>query len=177
MNADTSQAVRPLTRTRQFRQFTNEPVSQEQLTALAEAARWTGSGGNWQPWRLIIVTDEQLLRQIAEAALPQTRSLMTAMAAIAIALPREPGKDVITAYDEGRLAERVLVAASMLGIGTGIGWIRDEFRENVDRLLGTPADRFVRTIIAIGHPTQQARAYKQAPGEARLPLDELVTWR
>jgi nitroreductase len=169
--------VRPLVRTRQFREFTSEPVGEDQLRALAEVARWTGSGGNWQPWRLVIVRDEALLRRLAGIGMPQTRSLHTAMAAMAISLPNDPEKTVITAYDEGRLAERVLVGATMLGLGAGIAWIREPFRGQVNEALGLTDDRFVRTIIAIGHPTDTARAFKQAPGEARVPLDELLTWR
>jgi nitroreductase len=170
-------SVRPLIKTRQYREFTDEPVDRDSLTALAEVVRWTGSGGNWQPWRLVIVTDVALLRQLAELGMPQTRSLHTAMAAMAVSLPADPDKTVITAYDEGRMVERVLVGATMLGLGGGIGWIREPVRAPINAALGLGDDRFVRTIVAIGHPTENARAYRQPPGEARLPLEDLVTWR
>ena len=39
---------------------------------------------------------------------------------IAIVLPDEQGQAVSHAYDEGRAAERILIAASMLGLGAGI---------------------------------------------------------
>jgi len=169
--------VRPIVRTRQFREFTSEPVSEEQLQALAEVARWTGSGGNSQPWRFVVVRDEPLLRRMAGIAMPQTRSLNTAMAAIAISLPNDPDAEVISAFDEGRVAERLLVAAGMLGLGAGIAWVRDQFRADMDRALGVGDDRFVRTIIAVGHPTDAARALRQPAGRARLPLDQLTTWR
>jgi hypothetical protein len=32
----------------------------------------------------------------------------------------------------------------------------------------------VRTLMALGHPTAEARKPKSAPGEARLPRDEVV---
>ena len=174
---DSIDAVRALTRVRQYREFTDQAVDEEQLRAIAEVARWTGSGGNWQPWRLTIVRDVPLLRQIAEIAMPQTRSLRTAMAAIAISLPSDPDKVVITAYDEGRCAERILVAASTLGLGAGVAWIYEKFRAEIQQLLGIAEGRFVRTIVAVGHPTDAARAPRSQPGEARLPLDELVSWR
>jgi nitroreductase len=173
---DPVEAVRPLIRTRQYREYTSEPVSEDQIRAIAEVARWTGSAGNWQPWRLTIVRDVPLIRQVAEIALPQTRSLQTAMAAIAISLPSDPEKVVVTTYDEGRCAERILIAASTIGLGAGIGWIYEKFRAEIQGLLGIPDDRFVRTIIAVGHPTDSARAPRSQPGEARLPLDDLVTW-
>ena len=173
----TSDSVRSLIRTKQYREFTPELVDEGQLRTLAEVARWTGSGGNSQPWRFVIVRDEPTIRRMAEIGMPQTRALHTATAALAISLPNDPESEVITAYDEGRVAERVLIAASSLGLGAGITWVRGQFRSEISRVLGVGDDRFVRTIIAIGHPTDAARAPRAAPGQARLPLDQLVTWR
>ena len=34
--------------------------------------------------------------------------------------------------------------------------------------------RFVRTIVVVGNPTEAARAPKSAPGQARLPRDQVV---
>ena len=169
--------LRPLIRTRQYREFTTDAVADDELRALAQVWRWSGSSSNSQPWRFVVVRDESILRQIAEVAAPQTRALRTAMAAIAISMPSDPSRAVSHAYDEGRVAERILVAASMLGLGAGITWVRDEFRSQVGSLLGVGDDRFVRTIMAIGHPTEQARLPRTAPGAARHPFDELVEWR
>src|SRR4029079_4310824 len=83
--------VRPLLRVRQTRQFTEEAPTDAELAAIADVARWSGSGTNRQPWRFIVVRDVQALRQIHDAGLPQTRSLATARAAIAIALPGDDG--------------------------------------------------------------------------------------
>ncbi|HEY3071199.1 MAG TPA: hypothetical protein VGJ46_00145, partial [Candidatus Limnocylindrales bacterium] len=111
---------------------------------------------------------------IAEGGLPQTRSLRTAMGAVAIVLPEEPGRQLSRAYDDGRAAERMLIAASMLGLGGGIAWIRPDVRDLVRNLLALPVDRFVRTIVALGHPTEAARRPKSAPGKGRLPREELI---
>jgi nitroreductase len=170
-------SIHPLIRTRQYREFTSEPLTDEELRTFAEAARWTGSGGNSQPWRFVVVRDVALLRRIGAIAMPQTRSLNTATAALAISMPNDPESEVISAYDEGRVAERVLIAASMLNLGAGITWIREQFRREIEQLLGLGDDRFVRTIVALGHPTDAARAPRSDPGQARRPLDELVTWR
>ena len=37
-----------------------------------------------------------------------------------------------------------------------------------------PADWFIRTIVAIGHPSEAAKRPKNAPGEARKPASETV---
>lgn len=144
------------------------------LDALADVARWTGSSRNTQPWRFIVVTNESTIREIAAIGLPQTRSLRTATAAIAIVLPAEEGRDVGHAYDDGRVAERILIGAGLLDLGAGIAWVRSDVRSQVGALLGLPPDRYIRTIVALGHPTEAARQPKSPPGEARLPRDETV---
>jgi nitroreductase len=165
--------VRQLLRTRQFREFTPEPPTDAQLGAMTEVARWSGSSRNSQPWRFIVIRDREVLRRIHEAGLPQTRSLETAPAAIAIVLSGDPA-DLDHAFDEGRAAERLLVAANVLGLGAGVAWIFVPVRPLVADLLGLPPDRFVRTIVPVGHPTDAARRPKSAPGTARLPASETV---
>ncbi|MDP8904698.1 MAG: nitroreductase family protein [Chloroflexota bacterium] len=174
---DSLERVRPLIRTRQYRQFTDEPVSDEILHALTEVARWSGSSRNTQPWRFIVLRDQSLIRELWQAGVPQTRSLETATAAIAVSMPQDEGRAAGLAYDEGRAAERILIAASMLGIGAGICWVRADVRPRAAELLGLADDRFVRTIVSIGHPAPAARAPKSAPGQARLPAQETVDWR
>ena len=168
------EAVKPLLRVRQTRQFTSQPVTAQELSAIADAARWSGSSQNKQPWRFITIRDADTLRAIAQAGLPSTRSLTTATAAIAVVLPAEPGSKVGQAYDEGRAAERMLVAAELIGLSAGIGWINAEVRPAVSEILNLPDDRFVRTMIAIGHASQEGRRPKSARGEARLPRSETV---
>ncbi len=164
----------PLIRVRQVRQFTEEPVSDQELGALADVARWSGSSRNTQPWRFIVIREVQTIGAIAAASLPQTRSLVTASAAIAITMPSQPGSAVSFAYDEGRAAERILIGAHLLGLGAAIAWLVPDARPAVAALLGLPAERSVRTIVALGHPSEAGARRKSAPGRARLPRDEVV---
>ncbi|MGH2418423.1 MAG: nitroreductase family protein [Candidatus Limnocylindria bacterium] len=167
-------AVQPLLRVHQVREFTDEPVDPDALDAIADAARWSGSAGNAQPWRFVIVRRPDVLRQLAEAGLPSTKALATAAAAIAIVMPQEKGSAVSHAYDEGRAAERILVASFLLDLGAGIAWFPSEARPRAGELLGLPEGRFIRTIVAIGHPTTKAERPKSSHGEARLPRSETV---
>jgi nitroreductase len=169
-----SDDVRPLLKTRQYREFNEVPITDEQLDALLKVARWSGSAGNSQPCRFIVIRDIAALRQLAELGHPQTRSLNTATAAIAITLPDDEGRETVHAYDEGRVAERLLIGATMLGLGAGIAWVRPENRERIGGALEVEEGRYVRTIMAVGRPSEQARQPRSAAGEARLPLDELV---
>jgi nitroreductase len=176
VSADTSpaDAVRPLLRVHQVREFTDEPVSADALDAIADAARWSGSSRNTQPWRFVILRSIETLRTIAAAGLPQTRSLQTAAAAVAIVLPEASGMGISHAYDEGRAAERMLIAASFLDLGAGVAWILPPVRPLVASLLELPEGRYVRTIVAVGHPSAAARRPKSTKGAARLPREEAV---
>ncbi len=171
---DPHDAVRPLVGTRQYREFTMEPPTDAELEAITDVARWSGSSENSQPWRFLVIRSGVTIRRLADAGMPQTRSLQTATAAVAIVLPDDPKRAVSYAYDEGRVAERMLVAAGMIGLGAGIGWIRPVFLVTVREILGLPDDRLVRTIVALGHPTDAARAPKSAPGMGRRRREDVV---
>jgi hypothetical protein len=78
------------------------------------------------------------------------------------------------AYDDGRAAERMLIAAGMLGVAAGIAWVRPDVLPAAREILDLPADRMVRTLMALGHPTPDAQKPKSPPGQARLPRHETV---
>jgi nitroreductase len=165
--------VRPLLRVRQIREFTPELPTDEELAAIADAARWSGSSANTQPWHFIVIRDREVLARLAAGGVPQTRTLRTASTAIAIVLP-EGGHEVSLAYDEGRATERILIAANLLGLTAGIAWIRKDVASLASEMLALPADQFVRTIVAIGYPTAVALLPKSEPGKGRLPRAEVV---
>ena len=171
---DPRERVKPLLRTRQTRDFTDEPIDEASLTALTDVARWSGSSANTQPWRFIVVRDPATLQGIAAAGMPQTRSFATATAGIAIAMPDESSRAISHAFDEGRAAERILVGATMLGLGAAIAWLIGDARKTVGDLLGLPSDRRIRTVVALGHASEAGRRPHAAPGQARLPRDEVV---
>ncbi len=169
-----AEVVRPLIRVRQIREFTDEPISTDMLDALADVARWSGSSSNEQPWRFITIRDAATIKSLADAYMPSSRALQTATAALAIVLPDEQGKAVMRGFDEGRAAERILDAATFLGLGAAISWVWGDKQPMVREILGVPDGWIVRTIVAVGHPTVAARAPKSAPGQARKPRDEMV---
>jgi nitroreductase len=172
--ATAREILRPLRQVRQYREFTDEPLSEEALRGILDVARWTGSGNNSQPWRFMVLRDRARILEIAEAGLPQTRTLRTAPVVIAVTLPDLDERQLSLAYDEGRCIERILIAASMIGAGAGISWVRSDLRETMGTLIGVPEGRFVRTFMAIGYPTEAARALKNPGQPARLPLEDVL---
>jgi nitroreductase len=166
--------LRALRRTRQVRQFTGEPVTEADVTEILRVARWTGSSTNWQPWTFIVIRDRADMERLAQLA-PYARHV--AGAAVAIAIEMRGDNAEWEAYDEGRVAERILIAAGAMNLGAAIGWADGDERGAVAAFLGLSAPRYVRTIISIGHPTDRARRPRSAPGTARRPLVEIVRER
>ena len=166
--------LRALRHTRQVRSFTDEPVAESDLQAILEVARWTGSSQNMQPWQFIVIRDPAVRQRIAEVC-QHARFLRNAPLGIAIEMTSigDDSED----YDEGRVAERILIAAGALDLGAGIGWAEITDQPAVGELLGVTPPAFVRTIVSIGHPTDAARRPRTGPGTGRRPLDELVRER
>ncbi len=165
--------LRALRHTRQVRDFRPDPVPDALLEQLLAVARWSGSSTNWQPWTFIVIRDRERLDRLADLA-PTAQHLRRAQLAIAIAMPGE--KPEWEAYDEGRVAERILVAAGALGLGAGIGWAVPSKRDAVAEYLGLEPPAYARTLISIGYPSEAATAPKTAPGQARKPLADIVRY-
>ena len=58
-------------RRRSIRKFKKESISQDQIEKLIEVARLAPSGSNVQPWRFIIVKDNQLKSELCKASYKQ----------------------------------------------------------------------------------------------------------
>lgn len=58
--------MQTLTWRRSIRKFTDEPVSDEDLLKIVDAARLAMSGANSQPWEFIIIKDKETMRQLRE---------------------------------------------------------------------------------------------------------------
>jgi nitroreductase len=166
--------LRILRRTRQIREYTDEPVEDAALQAILEVARWTGSGANRQPWTFLIVRDPAERQRIAELA-PHAGHVAKAPVAIAIAIDGSTPK--WDDYDEGRAAERILIAATALGLGGGIGLANGPERTEIGALLDVQPPAYVRTMISLGHPTEAALRRHTGPGTGRRPLAQLIRER
>ena len=57
---------------RSVRQFQNKSVPEDLLIKALELATWAPNGGNYQPWRFLIVSNKNLIRQMADAVKAKT---------------------------------------------------------------------------------------------------------
>jgi nitroreductase len=158
---------------RQIRQYANEPVPEDVTKQLLRVAQWTGSSRNTQPWHFVVVSDKEQLRRISQLR-PPINWLATAPLGIAIVLE---SAGVSEAYDEGRVTERLLIAAHSLGYGAGVAWFGDDTHQTeAKRILGIPAERTARSIVMIGRPTSTKDPRPTARLGGRKPLSEIVSY-
>ena len=174
MSIANRETVRALRKVRQIREYTDEPVSSEDLQELLEVARWSGSSQNTQPWHFVVVTDKDALRTIG-AQRPNITWVGEAPLAIALVLNgTNPPSEY---YDEGRVTERLLIAARELGLGAGTAWIGDDAQQaTIKTLLGVPQDRILRSVVVVGHPKAGATHKLGRTTSGRKAMDEVVSW-
>src|SRR5438445_1325579 len=159
---------------RAVRQLRPDPLPEAVLHDILEVARWSGSAGNRQPWEFVVVRDRDMLRRLA--AIDGANATHLANAAVGIALVIRPEVPDLDAYDEGRLAERILLAAGAHGVGAAVGHFTgpdDTWSASAEakRLLGIPDERLLRETISLGYPAEHLQPTPNPPG--RKPLDPL----
>jgi F420 biosynthesis protein FbiB-like protein len=67
MIADSSWLADVIRSRRSVRHFRREPISHATIEGLIEAARWAPSAHNAQPWRFVVLEDQQRRRDLAHA--------------------------------------------------------------------------------------------------------------
>jgi len=154
---------------RSVREFQPDPIPPSVLDELLDVARWSGSASNRQPWELIVVRERGALEALA-AVEGHAQHLAGAAAGIVLVMAGE--RDEQETYDEGRLSERIMLAAKAYGIGSCIGWWRDGGSDAAKEMLGIPASRLVRTVLSLGYPAGPTPP--SAAGRGRKSLGELV---
>lgn len=169
----TSPRTQPLRATRQIREYTDESVSEADLAELLEVARWSGSSQNTQPWHFLVLTDPEDLAAVASA---RDRIAWVAKAPLAIALIMDGDNPDSESYDEGRVTERLLIAARMLGLGAGTAWLHNaEVEATLRDRFAIPAQCGFRSVVVIGHPVEGATHRLGRTTSGRKPIAEVVS--
>jgi nitroreductase len=163
---------------RSVRRFSNRSISGEVLLEILDVARWTGSSKNGQPWHLVAVRNVDTLAALATCG-PFAGHLAGANAAIVLVM-----QDGNRRFDEGRLAQNVMLAAWAHGVGSCIASLYPEANNQRAReLLGMSSDRWMHTAISLGYPADERalRLSADRTGLTSIPigrqyLSDLVSW-
>jgi nitroreductase len=153
------------------RDFTDQPVSDDKLNAILEAAHIAQSGCNFQPWKFVVVKDVQVKKQLMQAANNQPHVGQAPVIIAAVAL--DPGRMMPCEVPAGAVDLAIAVenmALAAVDQGLGSCWIGAFSQSTVKKILGVPEAYRVDALLPIGYPKQ---AREKSP---RKPISEIVCY-
>ncbi|MEW6523055.1 MAG: nitroreductase family protein [Bacillota bacterium] len=150
---------------RSIRRYRPDPVPQDALLRVLDAARLAPSAGNRQPWRFVVVSDASMRRELVPACRGQQ---FVGQAPVVIAACATEAGRKWNQVDLAIAVDHMTLAAHASGLGTC--WIGAFEEEAVKQLLGIPAGVSVVVLLTLG--------YAETPGRfpGRKNLDDIVCY-
>ncbi len=164
------------------RAFSSQSVENEKLLSLFEAARWSPSGGNMQPWTFIVgtkdsPTHEKLIAAMSGRNVLWTKTVPILLVSVAKLNTERPAANKFAYYDVGQAVAHLTVEATALGLH--VHQMGGFDAEKVRQALEIPEGYEPLTIIAVGYMGKiedlhaEVRERELLP-RTRKPLTEFV---
>jgi nitroreductase len=142
---------------RSVRRYTAQPVPEQTIKELLEAAMSAPSAGNQQPWHFVVIKDRSILDEIPKYH-PYSEMLKEASVAILVCgdLKSEKHKG-FWVQDCSAATQNILIAAHAKGLGAvWLGIYPDEQRADAIReLLDMPGHIVPLSLIPVGYPAEK----------------------
>ncbi len=159
-------------------EYANRQVAPETLKKVLGAARLAPSYRNLQPWRFVVVQDDERKRLLAQAS---ARGRLIAGAPgviVAFAVEEDMPATIggyISAYplDVAVAVSHLQLAATAEGLGTN--WIIEFNDEKVRSVLGVPDGVHPLGLLPIGYPATP-NGTAGAPPDGRKSPDEIIAY-
>ena len=161
---------------RSVRSYSDEPIEEEKLLRLLEAARIAPSAKNMQEWKFVVVRDEDTRNKLIGACCGQR---FVGQAPVVIACCGTVSDYTMTcgqyAYpiDVSIAIDHIVAQATAEGLGTC--WIGAFYEDHVKKLLSIPPEIRVVQMLAVGYPKKPLEAVR-ASEKKRKSLEEVVCW-
>jgi nitroreductase len=160
---------------RSIRNFTSEPVTDDQITAVIEAGRWAPSARNSQPWDFVVVRDQKIRSGLGSILKQVTFSWGGLSAApVMIIVSVDQTADSVHFIEDGAVAaQNLCLAAQSLGLGSSWAGVvsPQKGRNNVEKaiasLVALPRTHRVIAVVPIG-------VARNSKTTTRRPLTEIV---
>ncbi len=156
-----------------IRGFLPQPIPQEAIERILEAARLAPSAANYQPWHFFVVRDPEIRSQL----FPEPRQAWIAAAPVIIVACSLPHQAWVRSSDEKNHAEidvaiameHIVLAATQEGLGSC--WICAFNPQVIREALNLPAEMTPIAATPLGLTAVAPRP------RSRKKLDDIVTWR
>lgn len=151
---------------RSIRRYQEKPVEAEKIDILIETVLRSPSSRGFNPWEFVVVTEQNLLKQLAKAK-PHGASFLK-HAALGIVVCADPKKCDVWVEDASIASVFIHLAAESIGLGSC--WIQIRKRmyndtktsqEYVCELLNIPKHLNVESIIAVGYPAEEKTPHRK----------------
>jgi nitroreductase len=164
------------------RAMSGQPLTEEELLACFEAARWAPSTYNEQEWRFLYARRGEaqwheffdLLVEANQAWAKNAGVLVVVLAAKTFARNGQPNP--VHLYDVGAAWQNVALQAAAMGL-VGHGMSGFDY-ERAAKELGVPAEFAVAAMFALGHPGDPAELpedyQKMEKPSGRRPVKESI---
>jgi nitroreductase len=157
---------------RTIRRFKSNPIDEEKLQLILEAGRWAPSFSNLQPWKFIVIKDQELKNSLDKAAKESVLHLGINEAPAVILVCVDRRIDPLHAIEAGAAAaQNMTLAAYSLGVGAGwIGIWGTEAETSIQKILKLSDTVRVVALIPVGLPDE-------SPEGTRKPIEELTQFQ
>jgi nitroreductase len=151
---------------RSIRRYLPKEISDETMQTVLEAARWAPSWANTQCWDLVLVSDQELKKDLQGTISdrnPSTNALVDAPVLIALcgklkssgyykeSTPTKFGDWFM--FDLGIMCQTICLAAHTAGLGTVVVGLFDQ--DKAGEIIGIPEGHEVVALIPMGYSDQQ----------------------
>jgi nitroreductase len=151
---------------RTIREFKSDPVPEEVVYKILQAARWAPSSSDSQPWHFIVVTNRDTLDVIGRTA---TSGAFVGQAPLAIAIVMDNARR--PELDAGWALQQMELMAWSEGLGTCFVGIRQEDQQRqIKELLGIPETMELTTVLPFGYRVEGT----PRQGTPRKPMSEIT---
>lgn len=151
-----------------IRQYTEQPVTDEQIELLLRAAMAAPSACNQQPWEYYVVTDPALKTKLADST-PYTKPAGRAPLVIVPCYREDCQVPPFAHIDLSASVENLLLEADSLGLGAvwmGLAPMTQR-QKMVQEMLGMPENLSPFCLIAVGYPAEN-RTWQDRFDPARI---------
>lgn len=137
---------------RSIREFTDEKIDDDLIQEIIKAGIWAPSGLNNQPWRFVVVKDDDIRRNVSQQT-HYSHIILAAQALIIIYLDTDAIYDEVKDHQAaGACIQNMLLAAEALGLGAvWLGQILKN-KEQVNALFNLDARYDLMAVLALGYP-------------------------
>ncbi|KXS40184.1 MULTISPECIES: nitroreductase family protein [unclassified Candidatus Frackibacter] len=161
------------------RKYEEKEVEDEKIEKLLEAAILAPSAGNRQPWKFIVIKDEDIISKVTSDPVSRfNQGWMDNGVPLMIAVCADPkvsakkygdrGRTLYAIQDTAAAIQNIMLTAAGLGLGTC--WIGAFDEVEVSNMLELEPGLRIYGMITVGYPAKESKR------PSRKPLSDVVRY-